>query len=130
MRELQAVYAWNGDDRPTEEMYACVHHVMDMADLKRVLARLRVQSAAGLSGLSYAILLSAPHEFLEVCLAFCNLFLRFGGLGPQQWRHSDITAIPKSSEVGQGIDASQPIGLMEVLGKVVMLWLNKQVTQV
>ena len=101
-----------------------------MANLKRVLSRLRVQSAAGPSGLSYAILLSASPEFLEVCLAFCNLFLRFGGLGPQQWRHSDITAIPKSSEVGQGIDASRPIGLMEVLGKVVMSWLDKQVTQV
>ena len=59
-----------------------------------------------------------------------NLFLRFSGLGPQQWRHSDITAIPKSSEVGQGIDASRPIGLMEVLGKVVMSWLDKQMTQV
>ena len=63
-------------------------------------------------------------------LAFCHLFLHFGGLGPQQWRHSDITAIPKSSEVGQGIDASRPIGLMEVLGTVVMSWLDKQVTQV
>ena len=39
-QKLQAVYAWDGDDCPTEEMYACVRHIMDMADLKRVLARL------------------------------------------------------------------------------------------
>ena len=45
-------------------------------------------------------------------------------------RNSDITAIPKSSEVGQGIDSSRPIGLMEVLGKNGMSFLDKQVTQI
>ena len=38
-------------------------------------------------------------------------------------------AIPKRSEVGQGIDSSRLIGLMEVLGKTTMSFLDKQVTQ-
>ena len=87
-------------------------------------------SAAGPSGLSYTILLSASPAFLDVCLAFCNLFLCLSGLGPEQWLQSDITTIPKSSETWQGIDASRRIGLIEVLVKVVMPWLDKQVAQV
>ena len=35
---LQAVYAWDGDDCPTEAMYSTVRCVMDMADLKCVLS--------------------------------------------------------------------------------------------
>ena len=129
-QKLQAIFDWLAEDCPDEGIYSSLCRRMEMAVFKRILACLKTQSAAGPSGLSYAVLLSSTEEFLTVCLLFINLFLRSGGSGPLQWLRSDITAIPKSSEVRQGIDSSRPIGLMEVLRKVAMSFLDTQATQI
>ena len=73
---------------------------MDMPTFKHNLKQLQTLPAAGPSRLSYDVPLSAMDEVLAVCLAFVNLFLHFGALGPLHWLQSGIMAIQKSSEVG------------------------------
>ena len=128
--KLQVIFDWLDNNCPDEVIYSSLHWHMEMPVFKQILAHLKTQSAAGLSSLSYTVLLSSTDKFLMMCLSFINLFLHTGGLGPLQWLQSDITVIPKSSEVGQGINSSCPIGLMEVLGKIAMSFLDKQVMQV
>jgi hypothetical protein len=87
-----------------------------MAEWNNTVKELNKESAAGLSGINYRIILQLPEELILFMVKFGNLTLQTG-LVPMAWKTSVILPIPKPVNFEYNILNTRPIALLDCFRK-------------